>query len=116
MMTLKILAALALAPVMALAAGVALAQTPSDEGFDGIEIYLEGSDTPADPDDELTLNDREAAGVPVEPEENRGGVAPWMADVAWALYFTAVFGVMFGVGALIGRRMVGIALRRRRRN
>ena len=118
MMTLKILAALALAPVMALAlaAGVALAQTPADEGFDGIMIYLEGSDTPADPDDELILNDGETAGVPVEAGENRGGAAPWMVDVAWVLYFTAVFGVMFGVGALIGRRVVGIALRRRRRS
>ena len=117
MVALKILAALALAPLMALAAGVALAQTPADEGFDGIiEIYLEGSDMPADPDDELILNDGETAGVPVEAGENRGGAAPWMADVAWALYFAAVFGVMFGVGALIGRRMVGIVLRRRRRS
>ena len=105
------------APLMALTAGVALAQTPSDEGFDGVvEIYLEGSDMPADPEDELILNDGETAGVPVEAGENRGGTAPWMADVAWALYFAAVFGVMFGVGALIGRRMVGIVLRRRRRS
>ena len=116
-MTLKILAALALAPVMALTAGVALAQTPSDEGFDGVvEIYLEGSDMPADPDDELILNDGETAGVPVETGDNRGGAAHWMADMAWALYFAAVFGVMFGAGALIGRRMVGSVLRRRRRS
>ena len=114
MTSLKILAALA--PLMALTAGVALAQTPLDEGFDGIEIYLEGSDMPADPGDELILNDGETAGVPVAPGDDRGGAAPWMADVAWALYFTAVFGVMFGVGALIGRRMVGIVLRRRRRS
>ena len=40
MTSLKILAALAFAPLMALTAGVALAQTPLDEGFDGIEIYL----------------------------------------------------------------------------
>ena len=114
MRMLMVLAALALAPLMALTAGVALAQTPADEGFDGIEIYLEGSDMPADPDDELILNDGETAGVPVESGDDRGGAAPWMADMAWALYFAAVFGVMFGVGALIGRRMVSIALRRRR--
>ncbi len=106
----------AFAPLMALTAGVALAQTPSDEGFDGIEIYLEGSDMPADPDDELILNDGETAGVLVESGDDRGGAAPWMADMAWALYFAAIFGVMFGVGALIGRRMVGIVLRRRRRS
>lgn len=111
---LMVLAALAFAPLMALTAGVALAQTPSDGRFDGIEIYLEGSDMPADPGDELILNDGETAGVPVASGDNRGGAAPWISNVAWALYFAAVFGVMFGVGALIGRRMVGIVLRRRR--
>ena len=119
MRTLKILAVLALAPVMAIAPalGAAQAQAPSVEKFEGVEIYLDGSDTPADVDDALILGDGEVDGIPVESEGNRGNSASaWMKNAAWVLYLTAVFGFMFGVGVLIGRLTAGIALRRRRRS
>ena len=119
MRTLKIVAAVALASVMAvaLALGEALAQTPSGEKFEGVEIYLDGSDTPADVDDALILGDGEVDGIPVESEGNRvDSASAWMNNAAWVLYLTAVFGFMFGVGVLIGRLTAGIALRRRRRS
>lgn len=119
MRTLKIVAAVALAPVMAvaLASGAALAQTPSGEKFEGVEIYLDGSDTPAGVDDALILGDGEVDGVPVESEGNRGNSASALVNnAAWGLYLAAVFGFMFGVGVLTGRLMAGIALRGRRRS
>lgn len=118
MMTLmKIMAALALAPVTAIAlvSGAALAQTPSDESYEGIEIYLDGSDTPAGVGDVLILGDGEVDGVSAKVDKSGGGAFAWTGNAVWGLYLLAVFGALFGVGALCGRMAVGFVLRDRRR-
>lgn len=113
---------LVFAPIMAAAlfAGSALAQTP--ESYKDITIYLDGSDTPAKPGDELILGDGEISGVApavesdIAPEPNRAQtVAAFMRDSAWVVYILALLGFIFGGGALFGRMTFGYLGRAKRR-